>query len=58
MITPIYCFYFTYETKSQMKTEEQLEQNKEDVISFYDLRFNQHNPKEAINDLRECLHTA
>jgi predicted SnoaL-like aldol condensation-catalyzing enzyme len=35
-------------TKSKM-TKEQLEQNKENVIAFYDLMLNQNNPKEAIN---------
>ncbi len=30
-------------------TTEQVEQNKKNVISFYDLMFNQNNPKEAIN---------
>ena len=32
-----------------MITEEQLEQNKKHIIAFYDLMFNQNNPKEAIN---------
>ena len=32
-----------------MTTTEQLEQNKKNVIAFYDLMFNQNNPKEAIN---------
>jgi hypothetical protein len=45
----IYCFYFMKETKSKMRTEEQLEQNKKHVITFYDLMFNQNNPKETIN---------
>lgn len=49
MISTIYCFYFMYEIKSKMTTTEQLEQNKKNVIAFYDLMFDQNNPKEAIN---------
>ena len=48
MILTIHCFYFMYGTKSKMKTEQQLELNKKNVIAFYDLMFNQNNPKEAI----------
>jgi hypothetical protein len=41
MISIIYCFYFMYETKSKMTIEEQVEQNKKNVIAFYDRMLNQ-----------------
>ncbi len=35
--------------KSKKTAEEQLEQNKKNVIAFYYLMFNQNNPKDAVN---------
>lgn len=42
-------FLFYGWTKSKMTTEEQLEQNKKNVIAFDYLMFNQNNPKDAVN---------
>lgn len=42
-------FLFNVGTKSKMTTGEQHEENKKNVSAFYDLMFNQNNPKDAIN---------